>query len=506
MRIRIGSRPSQLSKLQALEVARAINNSSLDCDVSHFFRDSSGDLDQLTKLSEFQGKGVFTKDFLEFLESGEIDCVVHSWKDLPIEERGSTEIVATLKRADIRDVLLLKRSFVEDPLPVRSNLNILTSSPRREYNLSKFLPTSLPVQVGKINFESVRGNVETRIKKLLECDRADGLVVAKAALDRILLSSDQVAQNAKEYILREALPRLFPITLPIRENPAAAAQGSLAIEVLRERSDLKEALEKINHSQTFADVAAEREILKSYGGGCHQKIGVTVISFEFGRLISVRGLTDDGRELNEWRLDKFCKIPKAASSQQVWPPPLESEEREYFEREEIKVSLNFDQSLGIVVSRSNALPQDIWIKPGTIIWVAGDDSWREMVKRGVWVSGSSEGIGQDRLGPGKGLYDFFVNSWVKLTHKGGNDSTFAKAVASYELVPARPFPVLPEVTHYYWKSGSLFLHALKSNPAIVNCYHGCGPGESYQIIKSKLADPLKLGVFLNLADFYEEIL
>src|SRR5258706_6807875 len=223
-------------------------------------------------------KGVFTQDFREGLLSGDFDLVVHSWKDLAIEEDPETEIGATLPRADARDLLLVR----EDRWPEVERtgvMTILTSSPRRSYNPDSFLRAALPAKLRELNFANVRGNVTTRVRKLLESD-VDGLIVAKAAIDR-LLEAKQSEFVATREELRRALSRCRWIVLPLRENPSAPAQGALAVEIVRRRADLRELLAPLNCADTFAAVTREREILRGYGGGCYQEIGGSVLRRPF---------------------------------------------------------------------------------------------------------------------------------------------------------------------------------------------------------------------------------
>lgn len=129
-------------------------------------------------------KGVFTRDLTEELLEKKTDLIIHSWKDLDLEGRPDTTIVGVLDRADSRDVLLWKKSSLSKYSP--SELKIQTSSPRREYNLRKFLHTLLPCRYknSSLVFLPVRGNIQTRIRKWKDSD-SDGLVLAKAALDLV---------------------------------------------------------------------------------------------------------------------------------------------------------------------------------------------------------------------------------------------------------------------------------------------------------------------------------
>jgi hydroxymethylbilane synthase len=504
MEIVIGARRSTLAKLQAFEVGRALKNCSSNIEALYNFREAAGDIDLLTKLSQFSDRGVFTEDFTKLLLNGEIDCAVHSWKDLPVENRAETEIVATLPRADSRDVLLLKRSFVLQEGDNRRRLAILTSSPRREYNLQNFLADALPVKVAVTEFHAVRGNVETRIRKLLESDSFEGLLVAKAALERLLAGNHPEGKEAKEYVER-SLNDLFPMTIPLQVNPAAPAQGALAIEILRKRADLRDLFSRINDQATFDTVQKEREILKQYGGGCHQKIGVSVLSRKYGIVTSLRGITDQGKVLNRWDLSSPHTLPKAKSADSIWPQKNAEKNEKIFEREEIEPQIKINPKSGIYISRESAISSKIRIPKGQVVWVSGAKTWKAAVAKGIWVSGSSEGLGEEDLTPLGALYSS-VSDWVKLTHSEGNSSSFATASPTYKLKSVAPFPEKTAVTHWFWKSGSMFLRALATNPQVKHGFHGCGPGSTFALLKEHLPESAKVKVFLSISDFYKEVL
>src|SRR5258708_7974865 len=194
MRVTIASRRSDLARVQAYQVGEALQIAHPQIEINYSFHESLGDRNQNDPLWQMPEKGVFTQDFRKGLLRGDFDLVVHSWKDLAIEADPETEIAATLPRADARDLLLVR----EDRWPEVERTGvfaILTSSPRRSYNLESFLREALPATLSELRFINVRGNVPTRVGKLLEFD-ADGLIVAKAALDRLL----------------EAKPREFVLT------------------------------------------------------------------------------------------------------------------------------------------------------------------------------------------------------------------------------------------------------------------------------------------------------
>ena len=299
MRIRLSGRSSDLSRIQMHQVADAIREAVPSAEVVMSFRESLGDKMLDDPLWAMPEKGVFTEDFVEDLRAGRTDVVVHSWKDLPTEPRVGTRVVATLPRADVRDVLLMRSDLWESVEP-GTKVTILSSSPRRAHNLGTFLSWALPVRDLEIEFVPVRGNVPTRLRKLHEGTH-HGLVVAKAALDRL---ADKV---------RDSVDRCYWMVLPISENPTGAAQGALAMEIA-DRCDprIVRLLERMNDRTTFAEATREREILRSYGGGCHQRIGVTVLMRGSEQLVSLRGITDDGTVLESppW--------PEAESDLRMW--------------------------------------------------------------------------------------------------------------------------------------------------------------------------------------------
>ena len=213
--------------------------------------------------------GVFTTDLRDALIVGDADLAVHSWKDLPVKLDKGTVIAGTLPRADMRDILLVKKSNL-GLIKKSKSIDISTSSPRRSYNINSFLPQALPIEVDEIIFSDIRGNIPTRLDKFI-AGKSDGIVLAKAALDRILINSDKSLSKK----IRSLLKNVEWMVLPLSENPCAPAQGALAIEVNEKRHEIINIIKDINNLDTFNAVQVERDTLSSFGGGCHQKIGVS---------------------------------------------------------------------------------------------------------------------------------------------------------------------------------------------------------------------------------------
>ena len=133
MRVTLASRRSELARIQAYQVGDALRLAAPHTEVSYSFHESLGDLNQNDPLWQMPEKGVFTQDFRAGLLRGDFDLVVHSWKDLAIEDDPDTEIAATLPRADARDLLLVPGSRWPE-IERTGAMSILTSSPRRGYN------------------------------------------------------------------------------------------------------------------------------------------------------------------------------------------------------------------------------------------------------------------------------------------------------------------------------------------------------------------------------------
>jgi hydroxymethylbilane synthase len=493
MRVTIASRRSDLARIQAYQVGDTLQAAHPQIEINYSFHESLGDRNQNDPLWQMPEKGVFTQDFREGLLRGEFDLVVHSWKDLAIEEDPETEIAATLPRADARDVLLVREegwSEVE-----RSGvMTILTSSPRRSYNLDSFLRDALPATLRELNFVDVRGNVPTRVRKLFDLE-VDGLIVAKAALDRLLeAKQSEFAKTQTE--LRRFLSRCLWMVLPLRQNPSAPAQGALAIEMVRRRADVRELLAPLNCGETFAAVTREREILRGFGGGCHQKIGASVLRRPYGEITFLKGLTDSGQALDGCSLNASRPRPPKIAKEKMWP--LSAADSDWFSRERIPANLPEEASaLWIVKADAN-----YWSpSQGQIVWTSGLQTWKKSARRGNWVNGCAESLGEQEPPNLDTLAGRKLN-WLKLTHTEGYDEGALPTMATYRLVPNNKNVDLKGKTYFFWKSGSSFEQALSLNPWIKSMTHFCGPGNTQRILEKNGAQP---HIFLDHAQWLREM-
>ena len=212
-------------------------------------------------------KGIFVKEIEQQLLEHTIDLAVHSMKDMPsvLDERLC--FTETLLREDSRDVLVLRNATSLDSLLLHAR--IATGSKRRRFQLLR--------QREDLEIVGIRGNIETRLKKL-EDQQLDGIVLAAAGLKRLQLA---------QYITQ---------TLPEHIMVPAVAQGAIAIEVHKKRNDLVELVNALCTKRVDEEVCAERAFLQELNGGCHTPLGARCILHEAdAELFAVYGSEDGAR-------------------------------------------------------------------------------------------------------------------------------------------------------------------------------------------------------------------
>lgn len=260
----LGTRGSKLALAQAEIVRAALVERRPGLQVQIEVITTRGDVVQDRPLSEVGGNGVFVRGIEAALQDGRIDMAVHSAKDLPSELGAGMTIAAYLPRADARDVLVSRHG--ESLRELRPGAIVGTSSPRRACFVRAMRPD--------VVVEDIRGNVDTRLRKLGE-GRYDAIVLAAAGLVRLGLG-----ERASEWLDPEVM-------VP------AVGQGALAIEV-RESDGAAVALAaSLNDAATFAAVAAERAFLAALGGGCSLPIAAHATLDRDGlRIVGMIGSAD----------------------------------------------------------------------------------------------------------------------------------------------------------------------------------------------------------------------
>lgn len=241
-KITIGTRGSQLALWQTNWVKAEIERLNPGIEVAVEIISTKGDrvLDvSLPKLGE-QGKGLFTKELEDALFDKRVDLAVHSLKDLPTELPAGLQIGAICEREDVRDALVARGTVTSlDEIPQRAIVG--TSSLRRQAQLRAVRPDLV--------IEPIRGNVDTRLRKLDE-GRYDAIVLAAAGLRR-LGHADRITEYLDEDLMVPAV-----------------GQGALAIEMRDGDAETAAVIKPLNHEATRLACTAERSFLKGLGGGC----------------------------------------------------------------------------------------------------------------------------------------------------------------------------------------------------------------------------------------------
>jgi len=247
-KIIIGSRGSKLALIYAERSKAKILEFA-----SHFgFEDviikkitTTGDTIQDKRLSEAGGKGLFSKKIEEELIDGKIDLAVHALKDMPSNETKGLITNCFLERNDPREILISKDNKTIKELAPNSIVG--TSSFRREFQLKKIRED--------LNYKLIRGNVDTRIKKLKD-NLYDAIILSYAGIQSL---------NLKENISQ---------TFSTSEIIPSAGQGVVALQCRENDKELINLLSKVNHQLTHSCVLAERNVLKVLEGDCETAVGV----------------------------------------------------------------------------------------------------------------------------------------------------------------------------------------------------------------------------------------
>ena len=263
--LRIGTRGSALARWQAEWVASRLREHGRDVELVHIT--TRGDREQNQAVNTIGGDGLFTKELQRSLLAGEIDLAVHSLKDLPTEPVAGLVLGAVPRRGPIGDVLVSRGGLALTRLPPGAVIG--TGSQRRRAQLLHARPD--------LEMKDIRGNVDTRLKKLHAGD-FDALVLAEAGLKRLGLDAE----------ITEILPT--SIMLP------AVGQGALGIECRADNALALAAIAPLDDADTHQSVTAERAMLRALAGGCLAPVAAWGRVEADGKLrLSAAVLSVDGR-------------------------------------------------------------------------------------------------------------------------------------------------------------------------------------------------------------------
>lgn len=242
-KIYIGSRSSKLALIYAekvkIEIAKYFKG-----EISIIKISTSGDKNLHTRLSEIGGKGLFSSSIEKELLNKKIDIAVHALKDLPSFETQGLTTNCFLKRNSPNEVMISNSQKKLEELVPGSIIG--TSSFRREFQLKR--------KRKDLNFKLIRGNVDTRIKKLKNGEY-DAIILSKAGLNSLNLENE----ITQEFSYKDIVP--------------SAGQGTVAVQCRNSDLEMIDFLKKINHTETSIRVKTEREVLKVLDGDCDTAVG-----------------------------------------------------------------------------------------------------------------------------------------------------------------------------------------------------------------------------------------
>ena len=276
IKITIGARGSKLSLAYVEKVKELLlqeNKELKEENINFKAIKTSGDINQNIRLSEIGGKNLFCKEIEEKLISNEIDIAVHSLKDMESIENDNLVIGAYIKRNDFRDVIISKK--IKDKEDLKGKIVIGSSSRRRELQLKKINQN--------ISVVNMRGNIDTRIKKL-DKEELDGIILAAAGVKSLNLNNK------------------ISISFEIEEVLPAVGQGIIAVQCKKNDEKVKSFLKNINDVETELCAKAERKMLQVIGGDCETAIGGLAVIDNKNLKLKAQLFSDSGSESFEHEL------------------------------------------------------------------------------------------------------------------------------------------------------------------------------------------------------------
>ena len=289
MKLKIGTRGSRLALKQVDIIIDLLKKNTHDLKFEIKIIKTRGDKILDTPLAKIGGKGLFVKEIDEAVLKGDVDFAVHSAKDVPTDLLEGLQITCVPKREEINDVLITNQNTKLENLP--KNATIGTSSLRRKAELLNFR--------NDLKIKNIRGNVDTRIKKVIKGEY-DATIMSKAGLKRLGLT---------EHITQ---------TLPKDGFPPSVGQGAIAV-ISKTNSKINTILQKITNEDTMTAIRAERAMLKTLGGGCQVPIGVVTDITNTKLTIKAIVLSPDGRRkistTTEGKTEKAAETGEKAANQ-----------------------------------------------------------------------------------------------------------------------------------------------------------------------------------------------
>lgn len=469
-----------------------------DADVIIIPRSSLGDRELTVPLSALDGTDFFTQEIFEVLQRGEADIAVHSLKDMSAPHFFSHDAFAIVDRDDVRDLAIFNHDILEK-LKKGATITVGTCSPRREEMAVEFLKKALP-QFGKeikIEIKPIRGNVEGRLKQL-DDGKYDATILATAGLNRLLM--DELANAHRgEYSVAQVLKGKRLMLLPLIECAPAPCQAAIVAEADPNNAEAVELIRKLNQPELLQEVTEEKRIGFEFGTGCLQRFGVVSIVNEQGRYVYAAGEDQYGEKFSRW-----TNLPEL---------DLEGYElfsstdhmRKFFSYAVGDFTQDIASDIVFVANYKTLLHPDAFKRlEGKKIWASGTKTWFELAKLGLWVDGSADAMGFEKLQKvfSMPLYNINIRDLTIITHQKAGErwrQKGYKAVSNYVLSPTNEGELkelMKGATAFFWSSFSQF--EFYGNEIGEEALHICAAGETAVLLRNAGLNPV---VFPTIKSF-----
>ncbi len=498
--IKLIGRSSRLSLLQIDIVKRKIQAAFPGIKVEVIARSSKGDGLQDIPLHTVEGSDFFTQDIFDALTIGEADIAVHSLKDMSSEHFFGQNKFAIVDRNDTRDAAIFN-DYIEEKITRGETIIIGTCSPRREEMATVFLKKALPQLNAEIKIEtrSIRGNVETRLKKLNNGEY-DATILATAGLNRLLgpilnpsrregLSETPYNARTDSEIIKELLADKKLMLLPLIECVPAPCQGAIVAEAHYSNANAIEVLNKINDEVLFTDCYAEKKEAIKYGAGCIQKFGVTTLETKNGKYLYAAGKDSEGTEFVKWDPLPEIKVNgQLFSSTDVM--------KGFFDYEWTHKEIKHERPAVFIANYKAIQGPELKGISGKTILASGTKTWFELSKKGYWVTASADALGFEFLLPSLNmpLLNIKAEDISILTHEAAAERWKSKgydAISNHNLLPKNEEAIQQSIAKadaIFWSSFSQF--EFYGNYAKTDAQHLCAGGETAELLKQAGVEPV----------------
>ncbi len=517
--IKIGTRGSLLAVTQATQTMNQLAELTGNRYELVLIK-TEGDIKTDKPLWQLEGDNFFTKELDSALESGAVDMVIHSYKDLGSIRPPFCELAAVTKREFAQDILLIKRETISKLAAIEEFI-VGTSSPRRIVNLENHLADFINEGM-KVTTKMLRGNVNTRVEKLVRGDY-HAICLAFPGLERLAKNDDS------RKVLENLLVDVTFMILPQSQFPSAASQGALAIEISKDHTraaELRKNIKSVHDELSAKETKLERELFNSYGGGCHLAVGINAKKKNEFTVINERGRSYQNETVFKTTLVGGKPLPKVTVKNIFIGLPknkiadLLKSRSEIVADELIKKTpiqdLDVKINGNLVVSSTYSANAIIKLKQNRnqTVWAAGTQTTKLLAKQGIWVNGQSDSIGDSDLVSFKNskllpIMEPAINNkeWFFLTNSDSTPS-FGKLITAYRreiLQVSKKFEEeITKCTHFYWTSYNQYETYLEKFGAsnFEGKIHACGIGKSWDQFAKK---SVRVYPFISQKDFLNSL-